>query len=102
MHEEPAPQLGLEPGALRRHQEAAVAHREELLDLRRMEVQRNREAALVDPALELGDAADSAHEVDVLVATRVADAEHRAEDLVLTDRAVERLHRIARVERAGA
>ena len=48
------------------------------------------------------DAADAAHEVDVLVAPRIGDAEDRAEDLVLADRAVERGHRIVRVEACPA
>ncbi len=40
MHEQPAAQLGLEPGALRRHEQAGVGNGHELLDARRVEVQR--------------------------------------------------------------
>src|SRR5207237_5634412 len=100
--EEPASELRLEPRALRRHQEALVAHREELSDLRRIQMERGREAALVDALLELADAADAAHEIHVLVAPRVRDAEDRAEDLVLTDRAIERTNRVLRVVGARA
>ena len=71
VHEQAAPELGLEPGALRRHEQAGVADREELLDPRRVEVQRQRQALRVDAPLELADAADAAHEVDVLVAPRI-------------------------------
>src|SRR3954464_9323031 len=49
VNEQPAPQLGLEPGALGRHQQAGVAHREQLLDLGRVEVNAHREPAPVHP-----------------------------------------------------
>src|ERR1700683_2947122 len=49
VHEQPAPELRLEPRALRRHQEPGVADGEELADLRRVELHGHREAVLVDP-----------------------------------------------------
>src|SRR5580698_9110164 len=87
--EEAAAELGLEPGALGGHEETGVADGEELLDLGRVEMDGGGEGARAHPALELGDAAEAADEVDVLVAARVGDAEDGAEDLILADRAVE-------------
>src|SRR6185295_13121594 len=65
-----------------------------------MEVQRDGEIPGVHPLLQLGNAADAAHEVDVLVAPRVLHVEDRAQYLVLADRAIKALYRIALVVRA--
>src|SRR5712691_2075499 len=83
VHEEPAAQLGLEPGALRRHQLPRVGDGDELLHLGGKEVQRHRPGAGVDALLQLGGAADAAHEIHVLVAPLVVDAEDAGEDLLL-------------------
>ena len=102
MKKEPARELGLEPRALRWHQQAAVAHGHELDDARRVQVQRERHLARVDAAFELLRTANSADEIDVLVTTRIDDAEHGPEQLVLADGAVERRDGIGGVVGADA
>lgn len=102
MRKEAAAELGLEPGALRRHQQIAIADGEQLVDRCGEEHQPEIEAVLADAPLDLACAADTADEIDAGVAARIGDAEDRVEQLILDERAVERGDGIGRVERAGA
>ena len=74
MNPDPAPQLRLEPGGLRRHKEAGIGDGEELLHGRRVHGKGCLPVSLYQP-LQLSQAADSAHELNSPVGPRVPDSE---------------------------
>src|SRR6187200_717095 len=73
--EQPAAQLGLEPGALGRHHLPGVGHSHQLLQRGGIQREGDRRVAGVHSPGQLRRAPDSAHEVDPLVGARVADAQ---------------------------
>src|SRR6266446_6982717 len=97
--EEPARELRLEPGALRRHDVAGVRDGHELVDGRR--VQRDRQGRLsgVDAGLELAGAPQATDEVDPLVRPWIADPEHGREHALLQEGDVERAEDVPAVDR---
>jgi len=80
MHEQAAPQLGLEPGALGRHDPSTRGDPHHLLDVHRVQRERHRGFTGPDPSSQLLGAANPAHEVDPLVGPDVVDSEDRTED----------------------
>src|SRR5688572_26140552 len=101
MNEKPALELWLEPGALGRHDLAGVRDGHHLLDANRMQRERDGGLAGVNPPLELRGSANSAHEVDSLVGSDVADAEDRRENPFVQQLRVEGLDRIGLINRIG-
>src|SRR4051812_40956631 len=123
--EQPAAQLGLEPGALGRHYLPGIRHRHELLQrggeqregdrhLARLHPPghglprgggEQREAAPHPPGApppgQLRRPPDSPHEVDPLVGARVADAQDRPQHPVLEQGHVQRRDRVVPVDGGG-
>ena len=79
MHEQPVPQLGLEPCRFRRHDLTGVGDGDELVNRGRVHAERDFHFAGVDAALELAGTADTADEVHALVGARIGDAEDGVE-----------------------
>ena len=101
MREQPVGELRLEPGGLRGHHFARVGHRHQVLEAGRVERERGRHLAGVDPLLELAESAAAADEIDALVGAQVADAEERRQHAARQQARVEPPHRIGRLGQAG-
>lgn len=72
-------QLGFKPRGLGGHDIAGVCYIHELLHRHGIERQSHFHLSRIHSALEFAEAADTAHEVDALVAAQVSDAEYVAE-----------------------
>ena len=69
-------ELGLEPGRLRRHDEACIGHRHQVGHLRRIEREGERHLARLHPLLKSFQAARAADEIDALIAALVQPADN--------------------------
>src|SRR3954470_3802808 len=87
-------ELGFEPGRLGRHDLVRIRHRDQLLERGRGEREGRAHLAAVDALLELGKTADTADEIDPLVAARVGNTKDRCDQIVLEQADVEALDRI--------
>ena len=89
-------ELGLEPGRLRRHDEACIGHRHQVGHLRRIEREGDRHLAGFHARLEPSQPARAADEVDALVGARILDAEQRLDHVAGEHRDRQPADRIAR------
>ena len=89
MDEEPASELGLEPGGLGGHRPARVRDRDEIADGDGAEGERRPALSRPDASLQLGRPADPAHEVDPPIRPEVPDPEDGAQDAVGEELVVE-------------
>src|SRR5688572_698359 len=96
--EQATSELGLEPGALGRHDLPGIRYRHELVERRGKHRECDRRAARCYPPLELGRAPDTADEIDTLVGARVPHAQNRPEHEILQQAHIERADRVARVD----
>src|SRR5262245_21121713 len=89
MRQQSIPKLWLEPGRLRRHNAAGIAHLHQVVHADGIQRERNRISARPDQLFELTGASRAANEVNSLIAPYIADAEERREHLLLQTADVE-------------
>jgi hypothetical protein len=81
--------LRLEPGGLRRHEQAGVGDVHELAHRGRVQRKGDRGAARIDAALEFAEAPHAADETDARVGAGIGNAEQRRDDPILQQAHVE-------------
>src|SRR6185369_12793274 len=99
MDKKSGPKFGLEPGRFRRHYHVGVSQRHELLYGRMEEGKSDFKLFVVHKPLQLRNAANPPYKMDSLIGSRIADSQHRAEQIVLEDGNIETADRIVGLER---
>src|SRR6185369_1157300 len=89
------PELGLEPGAFRRHNPTRVRDVHQVFDARREHRKGAGEFPGVDALLQFPGAANAAHKIDAFARPRIVDAEDRLQDIFLEQSDVEFFDRVA-------
>ena len=85
MDEESASELGLEPSGLGRHDHASVRNVDELLHLHGVHGECHLHLAVINTALQLLHAADTANKVNTLVSAQVTNVQDGLENKATED-----------------
>src|SRR6185369_6667819 len=99
MNKEAGPQFRFKPGRFGRHDLVGVRKRHEFFNGRMKERKSDFELFAVYQPLQLGSSANTAHKMDSLIGSRIADSQHRAEKIVLEDGNIKAADRIISIER---
>mmetsp|Transcript_4494 Transcript_4494/g.8216 ORF Transcript_4494/g.8216 Transcript_4494/m.8216 type:complete len:250 (+) Transcript_4494:789-1538(+) len=89
--------LGLEPCGFRRHDHSRIGNIHELIEL--YGIQSNSSHTVLVASLDQStQAANSAHEINALIATNILNAQHRSEDQICQKLTIKHFHQIGMID----
>src|ERR1700754_1932106 len=95
MRQQPIPQLGLEPCALRRHDLPTIRYVKKLPDTHRIKTKGYLHLPAVNPLFQFGKPSDATHKIDPLVGSHILNAQMLFQDILLQDGNIQYADRIS-------
>src|ERR1700722_19064066 len=89
MRQQPIPQLGFKPGALRGHDLPAIRDVKQLIDTHRVKTKSRFHLAAVHPALQLRQPPDTSYKVNSFIGPGIFYGQQFVENVLLQDRHIQ-------------